>query len=397
MSGQRSTARHAFLELDAMRGVAAICVMLYHYSEFLADRKVLPSAYLAVDLFFILSGFIIAHAYRARLQAGLSFARFTLIRLIRLYPLYLAGTALGLLYLLSRNVMEPWRVDSAHEWAGSVMLSVLFLPKLWPTAKIHGLYPFDPAAWSLLFEIIVNLAYGAVCIALTPRRLRWIIAIGVVGIVAAATHYGALDLGMTRRTLAGGLARVVLSFFAGVYLHHLYDKYNPSPDDTTAQRRLPPFTFEVMLIVLVLTFSVHVSGIARQIYDTLCVLLLFPALIWLGARLPSPRALRPLYAEAGRLSYGIYILHTPLLLIAAGAYKALRHADPQFARPYSGLVFVVLTLACTAVAVRQFDEPVRRRLNRIASNWRRAPAMALPPAVSPAPTVAPDWSRDRSA
>jgi peptidoglycan/LPS O-acetylase OafA/YrhL len=392
MSGQRSTTRHAFLELDAMRGVAAICVMLYHYSEFLADRTVLPSAYLAVDLFFILSGFIIAHAYQARLRAGLSFARFTVIRLIRLYPLYIAGTALGLLYLLSRNVLEPWRVDSVHQWVEPASLSVLFLPKLWATEKIRGLYPFDPAAWSLLFEIIVNLAYGAVCVALTPRRLRWIIAIGIVGIIAAAAHYGSLDLGMTRRTLGGGLARVILSFFAGVYLHHLYDKYDVSPDDSTARRRFPRFTFEAMLVVLVLTFAVPVSGIARQIYDTLCVLLLFPALIWLGARLPSPRALRPLYAEAGRLSYGIYILHTPLLLISAGAYKALRHADPQFAKPYSGLVFVALTLAIVAFAVRRFDEPIRRRLNRFASDWRRAPApLSLPPAVSP------DWSRDQSA
>ena len=379
-----------------MRGVAAICVMLYHYSEFLADRTVLPSAYLAVDLFFILSGFIIAHAYRARLQTGLSFARFTLIRLIRLYPLYLAGTALGLLYLLSRNAMEPWRVDSTHEWVGSVMLSVLFLPKLWPTERIHGLYPFDQAAWSLLFEIIVNLAYGAVCVALTPRRLRWIIAVGFVGIIVAAAYYGSLDLGMTRRTLAGGLARVILSFFAGVYLYHLYDRYGAG-DAATTRRRFPPFTFEVLLIVLVVTFSVHVSGVARQIYDTLCVLLLFPALIWLGARLPSPRALRPLYAEAGRLSYGIYILHTPLVLIAAGGYKALRHADPQLTRPYSGVVFVIFTLACVAVAVRQYDEPVRRRLNRIAANWRRVPAVTLPPTVAPTPTVSSDWSRDRSA
>jgi peptidoglycan/LPS O-acetylase OafA/YrhL len=382
MSGQQSTSRHAFLELDAMRGVAAICVMLYHYSEFLAGRTVLPSAYLAVDLFFILSGFIIAHAYQARLQAGLSFARFTVIRLIRLYPLYIAGTALGLLYLLSRNVLEPWRANSPHQWACPVVLSVLFLPKLWPTESIRGLYPFDPAAWSLLFEISVNLGYGAICVMLTPRHLRWIIVVGVVGIVVAATHYGSLDLGMTRRTLAGGMARVILSFFAGVYLHHLYGKYGPGPD-TGARRRAPVFAFEVMLIMLVITFSVHLSGVARQIYDTLCVLLLFPALIWLGAHLPSPRALRPLYAEAGRLSYGVYILHTPMVLILAGAYKALRHADPQFTRPYSGLAFATLTLAVVALTVRWFDEPTRRRLGRFVANWRPASMTSLTRPAAP--------------
>ena len=86
-SADKPDKQHVFLELDAMRGVAAICVMLYHYSPFLSASKVLPSAYLAVDMFFLLSGFIIAHAYRARLLAGMSLGKFAVVRIIRLYPL----------------------------------------------------------------------------------------------------------------------------------------------------------------------------------------------------------------------------------------------------------------------------------------------------------------------
>lgn len=358
-----------------MRGVAAICVMIYHFSVFLAATKVLPSAYLAVDLFFILSGFIIAHAYQARLLSGLSFARFVVIRLVRLYPLYIAGTVVGLAYLLLRDVMEPWRVVTVQQWAGPAVLSVLFLPKLWHTPTVHGLYPFDQAAWSLLFELIVNFAYAALCVTLTPRRLRWVVALGAVGIIVSVVVYGSLDLGMTRRTLAGGLARVVLSFFAGVYLYRLYRQRGPEHATAPAG---PRFAFEALMIVLVGAFMVHPTGLWRQIYDTLCVFVLFPLLIWFGARLPSPRALRPVYAEAGRLSYGVYILHTPLLLIIAGTYKAAWHTDPQFTQPYSGIAFIALTLLAVALLVHRFDEPVRRRLSRVATARRPTRALAAP-------------------
>ncbi|TIW52974.1 MAG: acyltransferase, partial [Mesorhizobium sp.] len=96
--------RHIYLNLDALRGVAAISVMLYHFSPFIADGKVLPSSYLAVDLFFLLSGFVIAHAYDRKIESGMGFGTF---RLIRLYPLYLAGTLLGAFYLLIKNRLMP--------------------------------------------------------------------------------------------------------------------------------------------------------------------------------------------------------------------------------------------------------------------------------------------------
>ncbi|TIU60051.1 MAG: acyltransferase, partial [Mesorhizobium sp.] len=104
---QPAAPRHVYLNLDAIRGVAAISVMLYHFSPFLADGKVLPSSYLAVDLFFLLSGFVIAHAYDRKIENGMGSGSFVAIRLIRLYPLYLAGTLLGFFYLLVKNRLMP--------------------------------------------------------------------------------------------------------------------------------------------------------------------------------------------------------------------------------------------------------------------------------------------------
>jgi peptidoglycan/LPS O-acetylase OafA/YrhL len=366
--------QHVFLELDAMRGVAAICVMLYHYSPFLSARKVLPSAYLAVDMFFLLSGFIIAHAYRARLLTGMSLRKFAVIRIIRLYPLYILGTAVGLAYILARGVLEPAHDVSVQQLATPVMLSALLLPNVSETGNLSGLYPFDGAAWSLMFEMLVNLAYAGVCIALTPRRLRWVMVIGVVCVLASAGYFGSLDVGMTPRTLGGGMGRVVMSFTIGIYLHHLYRLHGVSPGARTRQR--PRGAFEAVLVLLVCAFLVPARGWERQAMDLFCVLLLFPLVIWLGAQLPSPSRLRPLYAQAGRLSYAIYILHAPLLLVSAGAYKAIWHADPAAMRPYSGIAFAAISLVVAALAVSLFDEPVRRRLSRVLAS--RSAKLARP-------------------
>lgn len=365
-----------------MRGVAAICVMLYHFSPFLSTHKLLPSAYLAVDLFFVLSGFIVAHAYGARLGKGMGFGRFVAVRLIRLYPLYILGAGLGLFYILVRNVLMPAEAIEPGELAAPFLLTVFFIPQLGSATALPGLYPFDLAAWSLFFELAINFIYAATCAALSLPRLRWLIFLGAIGVIAAAAAYGSLDVGMTAETLAGGTARVVLSFFVGICLYDFHRRRQAQASREPSQRR-PRFMFELLLIALIGSFMVHPAPAFRPLYDVLCVFLFFPVLIWFGARLPSPRPLRPLYAEAGRLSYAIYILHTPLLLIAAGAYKALLHDDPLFGRPYGGLAFVAFTMLAVAIIVRIYDEPVRRLLNKLSRSWRSSPALVQPSGIPP--------------
>src|SRR5580698_9043340 len=93
---------HAFSALDGLRGVAAISIVVFHYSQNLG-WELLPNAYLAVDFFFMLSGFVLAHAYEARLRSGQAVAEFMQRRLIRLYPLYWLGTTLPVALISSRN------------------------------------------------------------------------------------------------------------------------------------------------------------------------------------------------------------------------------------------------------------------------------------------------------
>src|SRR5882762_11377334 len=91
--------RHTFVLLDALRGAAALCVVVYHYVGILYNHKWEwpPSAFLAVDFFFLLSGFVIMHAYARRLAAGMPTQQFFMVRLIRLYPLYFLGTTIPII------------------------------------------------------------------------------------------------------------------------------------------------------------------------------------------------------------------------------------------------------------------------------------------------------------
>jgi peptidoglycan/LPS O-acetylase OafA/YrhL len=91
---------HRFLFLDALRGIAALLIVLYHAPKYLGRALPHYSAFLAVDLFFVLSGFVIAFSYENRLLRGLSFRSFVAARLVRLYPVYLLGTVVGFVLLL---------------------------------------------------------------------------------------------------------------------------------------------------------------------------------------------------------------------------------------------------------------------------------------------------------
>ena len=148
--------RQRFLTLEAMRGLAAICVVLMHGERAFGVASPM-SGYLAVDFFFLLSGFIMAHAYEDRLDLGLPKRSFLHARLLRLYPLYLVGTVFTVVLAVASIVFRHQNTLWAYtQPLVSLPLAVWILPT--PTTVV--LYPLDTPAWSLLLELVANLAFA---------------------------------------------------------------------------------------------------------------------------------------------------------------------------------------------------------------------------------------------
>ncbi|MER9457102.1 acyltransferase [Mesorhizobium sp. M0478] len=354
---QPAAPRHVYLNLDAIRGVAAISVMLYHFSPFLAAGKVLPSSYLAVDLFFLLSGFVIAHAYDRKIENGMGFGTFLAIRLIRLYPLYLAGTLLGFFYLIVKNRLIPAEYMPISEIGAMLTTGMFFIPLV--SDAYHTIFPLNPASWSLFFELIVNIAYVAVFFLLTKRVLTVLIAVSLVLLVIASIVAGTLDFGMTGSTIISGLPRVCFSFFLGVLLCRSMTRYQSG---LGFLRR--GWWVEGAIALTLIVFAIAPAGGARVAYDLACVVFVFPALVVVGTIAPTAPRLSGLYGWLGRISYPIYIIHTPLLMIIAGAGKAAA-IDPFAHHPWFGIVMAVSVIVIADIATRVYDEPLRRFLQRL--------------------------------
>jgi peptidoglycan/LPS O-acetylase OafA/YrhL len=339
-----------FLVLDGMRGVAAFAVILDHVSS-TTLRAWFPGRYLAVDFFFVLSGFVLAHAYGQKLGQGtLSPLSFMRVRLIRLYPFYVLGLALGVLLPVLAALRGWGDASPLPELATVAAFSVLFLPA--PAFSWTGghLYPFNGPSWSLFFELVANLIYGFVA-----RYLTWLVlgvGLGVMALLVAFTVMRHEDLGpgWLWPHFDAGLSRVIYCFFAGVAVYKLRD-----------QVKLPAMPAWASVIALLAIFAVPAAGLWRQGFDAFAALVLMPLLVALasGAKV-SGRAAR-LCATLGLLSYGVYALHVPVMSLVSFAMQFVGVSLPY------GFMNVALVAAVTAIiaaiATRYYDAPLRRLLS----------------------------------
>ena len=214
----------AYRTLDGLRGVAALIVVTRHAGD-VVPSELCPESFLAVDLFFLLSGFVVALAYEQRLLAGRSLLGFMKTRLIRLYPLYALGIGLGLL----ARVGSEGPLNAAFLVQATV-IGLLMLPAVPPLPM--GGSTLNGPTWTLAPELLVNLVYAALVRRLGRRVLRVIVALGAAGLVASETVYGTLDGGWSVDRFPLLAARLAFSFFLGVAM------YRTRPRDGRA--RSPP-------------------------------------------------------------------------------------------------------------------------------------------------------------
>jgi len=327
--GQKFEGRR-FDALDGLRGIAALAVAYMHITQTVAPiipvEHRFPAA-IAVDFFFMLSGFVLSYAYTDKLDAGLSARRFMLARVVRLYPLIPIGILLDALIVIGRG--------DAH--LSELPLALL----LFPTGLFHSVkaFLFDPPVWSLMFEFIASF-----CLATRMRRLRgWLLLIflATFGTLDVVSWYFSADDAVGIRFLFAAIPRTAFAFAVGcaIYESHLWE-------------RCPRLNFWVLAGGL--SVALLVPGETNPLYFSLAVLVL-PFVLILAATATSSRVCHPL----GELSYPLYILHFPVSRIII--YVAKRYTTN------GGVLISLGMLASLVVAwiiLKIYDEPFRRWLGR---------------------------------
>jgi peptidoglycan/LPS O-acetylase OafA/YrhL len=369
----------AFITLDALRGIAALAVISWHGGRLFGDDgPVFTSAILAVDLFFILSGFVLTHAYEQRLNTGLSVPDFIRMRLIRLYPLYLLGFLVAGLAVALR--LYAGMAEGSTELGLAAVLNALMLPNP-ATGSPPFLFHFNFPAWSLFFELVANIAFALFGARLSLRQL--VIFVGILGaaLIAITLRNHSFDLGASWRTFDGGLARAMFGFFAGMLVYRLRDKF--------------AFTTRIqsnwmVLALAALTLSSFLPRVAVGEWrppaelKLLFAMALYPSLILVAARYEPGARLLPICSWLGVASYAAYVLHVPLHSL--GGVVAQLTADVWLERyaPVSGVAFIVVIGLCAWAADKYWDRPIRAFLNQKLAPARK-PAPAAPATADTGP------------
>jgi peptidoglycan/LPS O-acetylase OafA/YrhL len=353
----RST-QHHFSALDGLRGIAALVVLALHALTPFNLDYFLSHAALAVDFFFLLSGFVIGYAYEHRLLANLSVTEFIRIRLIRLYPLILVGTVFGFLVFCLKGVFEHHTAESGFTMLVALAGSIFMLP----TSLIHdqgweSIYPFNPPAWSLFFEIVINVIYALVLRKLSGRAFKATLAFSCLVVFVQAYYLNGVVGGETLRTIASGFGRVVFPFFFGIFLFRWQ----------LAHQRFSFSLPVIILSVLLLATLICPSGPFKWLYESAIVVVVFPAIVILGTRTDPSPAVKATCLFLGKLSYPLYILHYPLVRLFSHLARVLALRSDQV------WIMVGLEIICAVVfatiTMKIFDEPVRAWLTK---QWRSA-------------------------
>ena len=351
-----------FDALHGLRGIAAVLVMLGHFSELTARHLDLaPSGFLAVDLFFLLSGFVIAHAYDEKFRTGMSFWKFAEARIIRLYPLYFAAIGVFMVGVGAVVATQGLSSYSRLDLLASLGFSLLFLPT--PPSLSVGpdvLFPLNGPAWSLFYELVANAVFAALALRLARRSLAAIFSLGFLALAIMAWQGFSLGGGAHWDGTIVAPARITFSFFLGVYLRRY----------ATGESRDGNLYIPFLLALCAGLMIFRPAGNA-QLYDLAIIVLVWPWLVLTASRLRLSGFWHAFALFSGNISYAIYALHTPLIRIVNILDESLTGT------PWNqhGLPFVVGTsifvIAVAAFAHYVYDTNARTLLRHLLS-LRRA-------------------------
>ncbi len=360
--------------LDGLRGVAALLVVFYHIFEGLSFAEggtlitTINHGYLAVDFFFILSGFVIGYAYDDRLGRSMTLGNFFKRRLIRLHPMIVMGAVLGVIFYCIQGCV---RWDGAPVATSLIMVALLcamfFIPAT-PGSNydIRGngeMFPLNGPSWSLFFEYIGNILYALFIHRLSNKALSVLVLLLGVGLAWFALFdvvgYGMIGVGWTLdgMNFFGGSLRMLFPFSLGMLLSR-----NFRPVKVRG-------AFWICSLVLLLLFCVpYIEGnlpiSLNGLFEIVCIFFIFPVLVWLGASGNTTDKRSTLICKFfGDISFPLYAVHYPIMYLfyswlIKNQYYTFREAWPMAIVVYVGSILLAyLCLKC-------YDEPIRKWLSR---------------------------------
>ncbi|MEP7221122.1 MAG: acyltransferase [Novosphingobium sp.] len=283
--------------LDGIRGIAAIEVVIFHAQIVFGGFCLFNRGYLCVDLFLILSGFVLTLSAEPKMATGLSGLGFFRLRILRLWPMVVLGLAGGTLFQLVAGDMTGLPL--------LIVAALLSIPALWRSdGALPQMFPINSPQWSIHAELIANLAHGLFLRRLSNGGLIAIIAASGLILAVLAPQRGNLGIGAYNFDVLAILPVIFATYTFGVLLAR---NFKPT-------RTLPavPWWFALMLPSLIL-LALPVTGLDWGSGDWLAIMVLLPASFWLATKVSAPTGARKWLAELGDMSFPLYAVHVPIL------------------------------------------------------------------------------------
>ena len=379
MNRYTSSQKTHYQVLDGLRGVAAIMVICYHVCEGFATSAIdqnFNHGYLAVDFFFALSGFVIGYAYDDRWSKGFTAREFIVRRLLRLHPMVVLAATTGVVAFALQGFTQ-WDGTSVSLWrvVTAFLLTIIMIPA-WGNAahEVRGngeMFPLNGPSWSLFFEYIGNVIYMLLLRRMSTKTLATFTAILGATYIAAdvANISGCYNMGLgwtlAGNNFAGGMVRMLFSFSAGMLLSRTF-----TPCRMKRTFELCSLLIIVLLAVPYVGTTTNEPSILNAIYESLCVIVIFPTIVWLGASgVISGKRKSAVCCFLGDISYPLYIIHYPLMYLF---YHWLWSGERSTEAIIAAIALLLpCCIALAYMAMRFYDTPLRTYISKMLQKNRQ--------------------------
>lgn len=342
-----------FEVLDGLRGIAAISVVIFHFMEIAVPdytKSFIAHAYLAVDFFFCLSGFVIAYAYDAKLEK-IGIGSFFKLRLIRLHPLVVIGAVWGVIAFVIDPFSDLWKNYANKLWL-LLISGCTMIPYPIVRERFFNLFHLNPPTWSLFWEYIANVVYALVLVKI--RKHNKLLTLLVV-ISAALLFYEAkaatnLSVGWSGGTFWGGAMRASFSFLAGILIFR------------TGFNIKSKLGFPGVAVLLFISFLIPYSDNTNWFAEPLIVVFYLPLIVALGVGAGLTSRFEKLCIWSGEVSYPLYMIHYPFIWLFMSYVEKFK---PSLSEMTWIIVIGTALLILLAYAVlKLLDEPIRKLLRK---------------------------------